>query len=123
VAFETVAVYDPSVAADIPVFHYFFCDECNPGNYRDETLIKGYRYVARDSLDADLCESCQSELQLTAIRAPNQRWIDRQKQVHGDMLQTFKEIDKKAQDSAAAEKAKNEYRKQLLISRRADTLQ
>ena len=121
-AFETSAVFDSQTTVGVPAYHYFFCDECSPGDYRDETLIHGYRFVVRDSLDSDLCQTCRDKYPVEALRIPSQKWVKEKQEAHAKMILALQEIDRQHLDSCGTEKAKNESKKLALVARRTEML-
>ncbi|KAF2267555.1 hypothetical protein CC78DRAFT_60568 [Lojkania enalia] len=124
VAFEVSSVYDPTLASKPPVYHFFFCDICTPGDYRNETLIRGYRYVVRDALGRDMCHSCHSKARVEDFRVPSRSWIAEQQHAQEAMEKEFEHLKMRhADDAVALENAKKRFKKDLLIAKRDQMLE
>lgn len=123
VAFEVSSVCDSTLSCDPPVYHFFICDICNLGDYRNETLIRGYRYVIRDTLGRDMCHACHTKAQVEGFRVPSQTWATEQRNAQEAMEQEFETLARCHDDNAVAlENAKKEYRKNMLVAKRDQML-
>ncbi|KAI9890433.1 MAG: hypothetical protein M1814_003917 [Vezdaea aestivalis] len=125
-AFETATTFDPNVGAGNneipPAYHFFVCDICHD-EYREGFLLRGTRFVVRDSFDSDYCLQCFQRTGAACLPVPGRGWIDAHRKFHEEAMAKFEEIEQVHASPKAIEAAKNVYRKECMVERSAEVLE
>lgn len=108
--FEASAVFDLTVAGNVPAFHYFNCDSCFT-EYSYENLLRGIRFVPKGLVNIDLCQACAEVLGRAKVGVPSPDWIKDRRLAHEEEGRTSREIDETCSEVAVKDKAKVDRKK------------